>query len=133
MRVEHWTNAAEQGVFVGQRLLQDAGAEAPQPFAPVPFVWSDQYDVKIQIAGRFSGQDRMEVVHGSLDAPRFVAIFERGGRISGVLGFSEARRVDAVPAHGVRAGDVRGRARIRCRRLRLSATIPRCRSHGRDC
>ncbi len=23
MRVEHWTNAAEQGVFVGQRLLQD--------------------------------------------------------------------------------------------------------------
>ena len=93
MRVEHWTNAAEQGVFVGQRLLHDDAASAPQPFAPVPFVWSDQYDVKIQIAGRFSGQDRMEVVHGSLDDPRFVAIFERGGRVSGVLGFSEPRRV----------------------------------------
>jgi NADPH-dependent 2,4-dienoyl-CoA reductase/sulfur reductase-like enzyme len=93
MRVEHWTNAAEQGVFVGQRLLHDDAASAPQPFAPVPFVWSDQYDVKIQIAGRFSGQDRMEVVHGTLDDPRFVAIFERGGRVSGVLGFSEARRV----------------------------------------
>jgi 3-phenylpropionate/trans-cinnamate dioxygenase ferredoxin reductase subunit len=93
MRVEHWTNAAEQGVYVGQRLLHDDAASAPQPFAPVPFVWSDQYDVKIQIAGRFSGQDRMEVVHGSLEDPRFVAIFERGGRVSGVLGFSEARRV----------------------------------------
>jgi NADPH-dependent 2,4-dienoyl-CoA reductase/sulfur reductase-like enzyme len=90
MRVEHWTNAAEQGVYAGRRLLErHEGA----PFAPVPFVWSDQYDVKIQIAGRFSGQDRMEVVHGSLDDPRFVSIFERGGRISGVLGFSEPRRV----------------------------------------
>jgi 3-phenylpropionate/trans-cinnamate dioxygenase ferredoxin reductase component len=93
MRVEHWTNAAEQGVFVGRRLLHDDAASAPLPFAPVPFVWSDQYDVKIQIAGRFSGQDRMEVVHGSLDDARFVVIFERGGRISGVLGFSEPRRV----------------------------------------
>jgi NADPH-dependent 2,4-dienoyl-CoA reductase/sulfur reductase-like enzyme len=93
MRVEHWTNAAEQGVFVGQRLLHDDAAGAPAPFAPVPFVWSDQYDTKIQIAGRFSGQDRMEVVHGSLDDARFVAIFERGGRVSGVLGFSEARKV----------------------------------------
>ena len=34
-----------------------------------------------------------EPVHGSLDASRFVVIFERGGRVSGVLGFSEARRV----------------------------------------
>jgi NADPH-dependent 2,4-dienoyl-CoA reductase/sulfur reductase-like enzyme len=93
MRLEHWTNAAEQGVYVGQRLLHDDAEGAPTPFAPVPFVWSDQYDVKIQIAGRFSGQDRMEVVHGSLDDSRFVAIFERGGRISGVLGFSQARRV----------------------------------------
>ena len=92
MRVEHWTNAAEQGVYVGQRLLHD-DATPPAPFAPVPFVWSDQYDVKIQVAGRFAGQDRMEVVHGSLDDARFVAIFERGGRISGVLGFSEPRRV----------------------------------------
>jgi NADPH-dependent 2,4-dienoyl-CoA reductase/sulfur reductase-like enzyme len=90
MRLEHWTNAAEQGVYAAQRLLEQHG---DQPFAPVPFVWSDQYDVKIQIVGRFSGQDRMEVVHGSLDEDRFVAIFERGGHISGVLGFSQARRV----------------------------------------
>lgn len=93
MRVEHWTNAAEQGVHVGHRLLHDDANGPPEPFAPIPFVWSDQYDAKIQIAGRFSGQDRMEVVHGTLDDDRFVAIFERGGRISGVLGFSEARRV----------------------------------------
>jgi 3-phenylpropionate/trans-cinnamate dioxygenase ferredoxin reductase component len=93
MRVEHWTNAAEQGVHVGRRLLHDDATGAPEPFAPVPFVWSDQYDVKIQVAGRFAGQDRMEVVHGSLEEARFVAVFERGGRISGVLGFSAPRQV----------------------------------------
>jgi NADPH-dependent 2,4-dienoyl-CoA reductase/sulfur reductase-like enzyme len=93
MRIEHWTNAAEQGVYAGDRLLRAARDEPADPFAPVPFVWSDQYDVKIQCAGRFGGEDRMEVVHGTLEARRFVAIFERGGRISGVLGFSEPRRV----------------------------------------
>ena len=91
MRIEHWTNAAEQGMHVANRLLADDGAS--MPFAAVPFVWSDQFGVKIQSAGRFSGTDRMEVVHGSIEEHRFVAIFERAGRVSGVLGCSEPRRV----------------------------------------
>lgn len=91
MRLEHWTNAAEQAVHAARRLLAaDGEAEA---FAPVPFVWSDQYEVKIQSAGRASATDRMEVVHGALEDHRFVAIFERRGVISGVLGCSEPRRV----------------------------------------
>jgi NADPH-dependent 2,4-dienoyl-CoA reductase/sulfur reductase-like enzyme len=90
MRIEHWTNAAEQGVHAARSLL--AGTDAA-PFDPVPYVWSDQYDVKIQCAGRFGGDDRMEVVHGSTDDDHFVAIWERAGRVSGVLGLSEPRRV----------------------------------------
>lgn len=91
MRIEHWTNAAEQGMHAASRLLAAGGEGAP--FAAVPFVWSDQFGVKIQSAGRFSGADRMEVVHGAIDEHRFVAIFERAGRVSGVLGCSEPRRV----------------------------------------
>ncbi len=90
MRIEHWTNAAEQGAHAAGSLLADQGAE---PFSPVPFVWSDQYDVKIQSAGRFGGDDRMEIVSGTTAEDRFVAIFERADRISGVLGFSAPRRV----------------------------------------
>jgi 3-phenylpropionate/trans-cinnamate dioxygenase ferredoxin reductase subunit len=97
MRVEHWTNAAEQGMHAARRLLAGSGPGATdggiEPYAPVPFVWSDQYDVKIQTAGRFSGDDRMEIVHGAADSGRFVALFARGERLSGVLGFSEPRRV----------------------------------------
>jgi NADPH-dependent 2,4-dienoyl-CoA reductase/sulfur reductase-like enzyme len=87
MRLEHWTNASEQGVAAARRLLHGDGA-APEPFAPVPFVWSDQYDRKIQTAGSFRGDDEMAVVHGSLDERRFVAVFGRAGRLVGALGFS---------------------------------------------
>ncbi len=124
MRIEHWTNAAEQGVYVGERLLRAAHDEPAEPFAPVPFVWSDQYDVKIQCAGRFGGDDRMEVVHGTLESRRFVAIFERAGRISGVLGFSEPRRVMQYRRMVAERQSFDGGARIRGSCRELSATIP---------
>ena len=69
MRLEHWTNAAEQGVYAAQSLLRRDASEAVEPFAPVPFVWSDQYGVKIQCAGRFGPSDDLEIVHGELDRP----------------------------------------------------------------
>jgi NADPH-dependent 2,4-dienoyl-CoA reductase/sulfur reductase-like enzyme len=89
MRLEHWTNAAEQGVAAAQRLMAaDADAQA---FSPVPFVWSDQYDVKIQVAGHVRGDDRIEVVDGSVEDYRFVAAVGRGGRLVGAVGFSRPR------------------------------------------
>ncbi|MGH9884178.1 MAG: NAD(P)/FAD-dependent oxidoreductase, partial [bacterium] len=89
MRVEHWSNAIEQGVYVGERLAgSDAGAA---PFAPVPFFWSDQYDVKIQFAGRMRGDDEVRVVAGSLAERKFTALYGRAGRLMGVLCFSRPR------------------------------------------
>lgn len=89
MRLEHWTNAAEQGVAAAQRLLADDGAAVP--FAPVPFVWSDQYDLKIQVAGHVRGDDTVEIVDGSLEELRFVAAVGRAGRLVGAVGFSRPR------------------------------------------
>lgn len=89
MRVEHWTNANEQGVAAARRLL--AGDGAAQPFAPVPFVWSDQYDLKIQCVGHFSGDDEMTVAHGRLDEYRFVSLFGRAGRLVGAIAFNRPR------------------------------------------
>ena len=91
MRVEHWTNATEQGVAAARRLLVDD--EGAEEFAPVPFVWSDQYDVKIQVVGSIRSDDEVAVVSGSLDEHRFVALFGRGGRLVGALGFSRPRPV----------------------------------------
>jgi 3-phenylpropionate/trans-cinnamate dioxygenase ferredoxin reductase component len=90
MRLEHWTNAAEQGIAAGVRLLADADTPAV-PFAPVPFVWSDQYEVKIQVAGHVRGDDRIEIVDGSLEERRFVAAVGRGDRLVGAVAFNRPR------------------------------------------
>jgi NADPH-dependent 2,4-dienoyl-CoA reductase/sulfur reductase-like enzyme len=92
MRLEHWTNAADQGVAAARRLLHGDGPDAPA-YDPVPFVWSDQYDLKIQSVGHFSGDDEMHVVHGTLAEHRFTAIFGRNGRLVGALGFGMPAKV----------------------------------------
>ncbi|MBM3671698.1 MAG: NAD(P)/FAD-dependent oxidoreductase [Actinobacteria bacterium] len=89
MRLEHWTNAAEQGIAAAQRLL--TSDDAAVPFAPVPFVWSDQYDVKIQVAGHVRGDDTIEVVDGSFGELRFAAAVGRNGRLVGGVAFSRPR------------------------------------------
>ncbi|MDQ6615950.1 MAG: FAD-dependent oxidoreductase [Actinomycetota bacterium] len=93
MRVEHWTNAAEQGRAAALTLLQ--GEEAPV-FDPVPYFWSDQYETKIQFVGR-TGPD-VKVVDGSLDDDRFVAAYGSRGRIVGALAFSRPARLMAYRA-----------------------------------
>ncbi len=89
MRLEHWTNATEQAVHAAERLVSGVA----NPFGPVPFVWSDQYDCKIQSVGRFDARDRFEVVHGDTERRKFVAVFERAGRLTGALAFSQPRHV----------------------------------------
>ena len=70
MRVEHWDNAIAMGEHAARRLLAElAGDPAgdprpPVPYDPVPWFWSDQYDRKIQLAGRSSGADEVRVVDG---------------------------------------------------------------------
>jgi 3-phenylpropionate/trans-cinnamate dioxygenase ferredoxin reductase subunit len=91
MRVEHWSNAAEMGFAAAERLL--AGDSGGQPFASVPFFWSDQYDIKIQSAGRCVGADESKIVSGSLEERQFVKLYARKGRLAGALAFSEPRRL----------------------------------------
>jgi len=89
MRVEHWTNAVEQGEAAAERLLAEPGGA--KPFAPVPFVWSDQYDLKIQSAGLMKPDDEVHIAHGSLAERRFVALYGRKGRLVGALAFNRVR------------------------------------------
>ena len=90
MRVEHWDHAFGQAEHAAASLL--AGEQA-EPFATVPWFWSDQYDRKVQLAGRVNGADEMLVVEGSLAERRFVALYGRAGRLVGVLGMNRPRHV----------------------------------------
>jgi NADPH-dependent 2,4-dienoyl-CoA reductase/sulfur reductase-like enzyme len=93
MRVEHWTNAAEQGALAATNLLAEATGQRTAPYAPVPFFWSDQYDRRIQFLGRASGDDEVQVVSGSVAARQFVALYGSGGRLRGVLGLNAPKQV----------------------------------------
>ncbi|MEM7326782.1 MAG: FAD-dependent oxidoreductase, partial [Actinomycetota bacterium] len=77
MRIEQWDNAVEMGMYAGKRLLAALNDQpAPDPFAPVPWFWSDQYDRKIQLAGLVA--DHAEVVQGSFAEQRFVQLYADG-------------------------------------------------------
>ena len=72
----------------------------------MPFVWSDQYDRKIQTVGVVSADAEVHVAHGSLAERQFVALFGRDGRLVGALGFNRAAPGHAVPQADRRARDV---------------------------
>lgn len=86
LRVEHWDHAIAQGGHAAETLL--AGAAGGQPFAPVPWFWSDQYDRKIMLAGRPAGAEEVRVVDGSLAERRFVAVYRRGDQVVAALGMN---------------------------------------------
>jgi NADPH-dependent 2,4-dienoyl-CoA reductase/sulfur reductase-like enzyme len=93
MRVEHWTNAAEQGGLAATNLLAEATGQRTTPYAPVPFFWSEQYDRRIQFLGRASADDEVRVVSGSVAERQFVALYGSAGRLRGVLGVNAPRQV----------------------------------------
>lgn len=98
IRVEHRTNAAEQGEVAARSLLADlgwiaAGADDEPPAYAVPYVWSDQYKVKIQVLGLPRPDDEVIIVEGDPAERRFLALHGRGGRLAGVVGFARPRHV----------------------------------------
>ncbi len=91
MRVEHWDNAVEQGAHAARRLLSTD--EEAVPFSPVPWFWSDQYDRKLQLAGRARPDDDCVLVDGSLEEHRFAVAYGRDGVFTAVFAMNRPRQV----------------------------------------
>jgi 3-phenylpropionate/trans-cinnamate dioxygenase ferredoxin reductase subunit len=96
VRIEHWQLAAEEGVAAARSLL--AGRADAEPFDPVPYFWSDQYGLRIQVLGSPRPTDEMVVVEGSLTDERFVALYGRRGRLRAALAISRPRQLMAFRA-----------------------------------
>jgi NADPH-dependent 2,4-dienoyl-CoA reductase/sulfur reductase-like enzyme len=93
MRVEHWTNAAEQGALAATNMLAESRGEPGEAYAPVPFFWSDQYDRRIQFLGCARPGDDVLVVSGSVEERSFLALYGHADRLRGVLGMNLPRLV----------------------------------------
>lgn len=91
LRVEHWTNAAEQAVLAAANMLTPEGDR--MPYEGVPYFWSDQYGIKIQSAGLPSAADRRFLLEGTVEARKFIIGFARGPYLIGVVGFGLPRHM----------------------------------------
>ena len=85
MRIEHWTNAVEQGMAAARNLLLESRGAALEPFSPVPYFWSDQHGLSIMASGITAPRDNFQLVHGTLESNRFAAIYGLRGYLSGVV------------------------------------------------
>lgn len=85
VRVEHWTNAVDQGICAAHNIVHP---DELRPYRPVEYVWSDQYDWKIQIVGRPVQGTRHELV-GELSGqkPRAAVLYTdpRTGLLHGAV------------------------------------------------
>ena len=86
IRIEHWTNAAEQGAAAARNMVGE-----PAPYAAVPYFWSDQYDVRIQFYGHSGPDAETIVLDGGTTGMRFTVIYRERGIITGVLGWNAPR------------------------------------------
>lgn len=86
MRVEHWTNAVEQGRHAAGRLLGDTSN-----FTSVPYFWTDQFDAKLRFCGRASADD--DIFIESQNDKSLVALFGRAGILRGVVCINAPRKL----------------------------------------
>lgn len=78
LRLESVPHATAQAKAGAAALLGRA-----EPVTEVPWFWSDQHDLKLQIAGLSAGHDEV-VVRGEPDSERFSVLYYRAGELLAV-------------------------------------------------
>ena len=81
LRMEHWTNASEQGAQAARNALNPAEA---QPVSSVPYFWSDWYGSRIQFVG-VPEADEIRIISEEKGEDKFLALYRRGERLTGCM------------------------------------------------
>ncbi len=80
LRVEHWDNAREQGVAAARSMLGKG-----EPYARIPYFFSDQYDLGLEYFGRHDPADEL-TIEGDIEAALFRAIWrDSGGTVTAAM------------------------------------------------
>jgi 3-phenylpropionate/trans-cinnamate dioxygenase ferredoxin reductase subunit len=78
VRLESVQNAVDQAVAVARTI-----AGKPAPYAAVPWFWSDQFDIRLQMAGLSSGFDQT-VIRGMMESRKFSVFYFRDRKLLGI-------------------------------------------------
>lgn len=80
LRVEHWDNAREQGAAAARSMLGKG-----EPYARIPYFFSDQYDLGLEYFGRHDPADEL-TIEGDIDGALFRAVWrDSGGAVSAAM------------------------------------------------
>jgi 3-phenylpropionate/trans-cinnamate dioxygenase ferredoxin reductase component len=85
IRLECVQNAIDQAKAAAAAILGK-----PVPYDPVPWFWSDQYEIKLQITGLLDGYDACETVGNPGDA-RFSVEYRKAGKLIAVDAINDGR------------------------------------------
>ncbi len=92
-RVEHWDNAVRQGDYAARRLLAHGSGATVQPYAPVPWFWSDQYGLKLQLVGSTYAHDEVRIVSGCAAEQKLLALYRRDTRLVAALALANTAKL----------------------------------------
>ena len=89
MRLENWTNAADQGAHAAMNAV---GRNQPRAYESVPYFWSDWYGQRIQFVGS-AVSDSVTYASGGSNDDRFLALYRLGNRLIGATALNEPRQM----------------------------------------
>jgi 3-phenylpropionate/trans-cinnamate dioxygenase ferredoxin reductase component len=101
LRVEHWSNAVEQGVAAARTLL---AGDAAEPYAGLPSFWSDHFGTRLQSIGLPALADEFVVTEGKVAEQRFAAGAYRDGELIGAVAYGLPRALIPLRAQLTQAG-----------------------------
>lgn len=87
LRHEHFTNAVDSARISAQQIIEESTGEVNDIPQELPYFWSDQFGVKIQILGRINSDEPLKTVveDGSM---RRLQVSSRNGQVTGVVSWN---------------------------------------------
>ena len=90
--LESWQNAQDQAIAIARNIASDG---TPQSYAAVPWFWSDQYEVNLQIYGILATGGEL-VLRGDPSSPSWMLAQITDGRITFAAGINASRDLRPV-------------------------------------
>jgi anthranilate 1,2-dioxygenase ferredoxin reductase subunit len=91
IRIESWQVALNQAAPVARAMLG-----ATEPYAELPWMWTDQYDCNMQVLGLPSPEAEL-ILRGDVASGKFTALeLEPGGRIAAAITVNNGRDMSAL-------------------------------------
>jgi NADPH-dependent 2,4-dienoyl-CoA reductase/sulfur reductase-like enzyme len=87
VRLESWQNAQNQAIAAAKGM-----AGKPVPYGEIPWFWSDQYDLNLQMIGLPESWDAL-VVRGTMGQGPFTAYYMKAGVVVGANAVNNAKEI----------------------------------------